>query len=179
MHWIFPERRCKRAALIAELALPVPFNIRRWRDNLAARRGRPIEFIPLSSAQLLALTGDSGVHALVIAFEDLDLIVYKADLPKFMVVHNIIHELVHLAKDHPTPQLAGAWDLARLREICLCSASTSPDPARRAIEEEAERLALAVEDYRGEPPPAALSPDGATAVLFGRVAEFFGDWRTR
>ncbi len=179
MHWISPKRRRERAALIAELALPVPFSIRRWRDNLAARRKRPIEFTPLSSAQLLTLTKDSGVHALVIAFEDLDLIVYKADLPRFMVVHNLIHELVHLAKDHPTPQLAGAWDLARLREICLCSASRPPDPARRAIEEEAERLALAVEDYRGEPPPTTLGPDGATAVLFTRVAEFFGDWRTR
>ncbi len=167
------DRQRRRVELAARFGIPDPFDLAVWVRNLARRRGRPIRFIGVDSDEMLQLTGDPGVHAFVLDEGGVDYIYYKSDLPYFLVEHNILHELAHLAYDHPIPQLAGRWDPARVAQ--LCKASRMDAPALRRFEDEAESLALWVEDLRGDDRGLPPSTDPALAELFGRVGAFFGD----
>lgn len=163
-----------REALRQKLALPDPFDLTAWCDNLAARRERPIRLAPATSEHLYRLTGDAGVHAWVIGVSGVDHIFYKVDLAPFLRDHNVIHECCHLACDHAVPDLP-AWDLGRLHEICLRRATHLHDPALARIEAEAEAYALQVEEYRAGTGTARLSDDPRAAEHFARIASFFGD----
>lgn len=166
------RRNTGRAARIVQLGLPEPFDLLGWRDNLAARRGRPIELWPGSSDEFLALTGDSGVHALLLAIGQRDIVYYKADIPAFMVEHNLIHEFCHLACNHRVPLVAGC-DMNRLEQICLTRASASS--GRRDLERETEELALWVERYRSDSSTTLAAPEGPLPNFYSRVAAVLGD----
>lgn len=166
------RRPTGRAGRIAQLALPEPFDLFAWRDNLAARRRRPIELWPSSSDELLALTGDSGVHAFLLAVAERDVVCYKADIPRFMVDHNLIHEFCHLACDHRVP-LVVTLDMGRLEEICLTRSSAASE--RRDLERETEELALWVEHYRGEGALPLAVPNAPLPSFYDRVAAVLGE----
>lgn len=166
------RRPISRAERIAQLALPEPFDIFVWRDNLAARRRRPIELMPCSSDELIALSGDSGVHAFLLAVSGRDIICYKADLPRFMVEHNLIHEFCHLACDHRAPMIVNL-DMWRLEQICLTR--TSAKSERQDLERETEELALWVERFRGEGALPITMPDAPLPSFYDRFAAVLGE----
>lgn len=166
------RRPTSRAGRIAQLALPEPFDLFGWRDNLAARRGRLIELWPCSSDELITLTGDSGVHAFLLSLVGQDVVCYKADLPRFMVEHNLIHEFCHLACDHRTPLVLNL-DMWRLEQICLTR--TSAESERRDLERETEELALWVERYRGEGALPLAAPDVPLPSFYDRFAAVLGE----
>lgn len=160
-----------RRRRIDRLALPEPFDLLRWRDNLVARRRRLIELWPCGSDDMLTLTGDSGVHALLLVIAGRDIVCYKADIPGFMVEHNLIHEFCHLACDHRVP-LVVSCDLGRLEQICLTRASAASRYS--ALERETEELALWVERYRGDRPLTLVEHTEPLPGFFARVAAVFG-----
>jgi hypothetical protein len=93
-----------------------------------------------------------------------DVVCYKADIPHFMVEHNLIHEFCHLACDHRAPLVVNC-DLARLDQIFL-TRSSSPS-ARRDLERETEELTLWVERYRGDGALPLAPPDGPLPGFYG------------
>ena len=166
------RRATSRAERIARLALPEPFDLLAWRDNLAARRGRPIELWPCGSDELLTLTGDSGVHAFLLAVGGRDIVCYKADIPRFMVEHNLIHEFCHLACDHRAPLIA-TCDMGRLEQICLTRTSAASE--RRDLGRETEPLALSVQLYRGDGGLPLATSGGPPLSFYDRVAAVLGE----
>jgi hypothetical protein len=166
------RRPFSRAERIAQLALPDPFDLFVWRDNLVVRRRRPIELWPCSSDELITLTGDSGVHAVLLAVRGCDIVCYKADIPRFMVEHNLIHEFCHLACDHRVP-LVVTLDMGRLEQICLTRTSTASE--RRDLERVTEDLTLWVERYRGDGALPLAVPDAPLPSFYDRIVAVLGE----
>lgn len=83
------------AALIADLEIPSPWNLRQFVDRLADQRGKPI-----------VLTGHRGLRAagfpcgLLAEMNDLTLIVYEERSSQYMVEHTVLHEIGHLLLGH-------------------------------------------------------------------------------
>lgn len=83
------------AALIADLEIPEPWNLRQFIDRVAEKRGKPI-----------ALTGHRGLRAagfpcgLLAEMDDLTLIVYEERSSQYMVEHTVLHEIGHLLLGH-------------------------------------------------------------------------------
>ncbi|WP_067540176.1 ImmA/IrrE family metallo-endopeptidase [Nocardia crassostreae] len=83
------------AVLVAELAIPEPWNLTRFVDELAAHRGKPI-----------VLTGLPGLRVagfpcgLLADSDDMTLIVYEERSSRYMVEHTVLHEIGHLLLGH-------------------------------------------------------------------------------
>lgn len=92
------RKRCE--ARLRELDLPDPFDVRAFRDRLAARRGRPI--------LLCAARSDLGPCGLWVAGPSLDVVFYEAVTSPLHQDHIVLHELCHLACDHHALPLSEA-----------------------------------------------------------------------
>jgi hypothetical protein len=88
------RRRC--AALLRDLPVPVPFDVRALCEQVADQRGRPIRLIPMARL--------TGVCGLWIATDTTDLIFYEQQTTAPHQEHIILHELSHLLCQHtPAP----------------------------------------------------------------------------
>jgi IrrE N-terminal-like domain len=84
-------RRCRRTA--GQLDLPRPFDAAVLLEELAARRGRPIE--------LLAVPARPHTPCgLLVSTLEADYIVYAADTGALHQRHILVHEIAHLLLDH-------------------------------------------------------------------------------
>ncbi|MEE1781759.1 ParH-like protein [Streptomyces sp. SP17BM10] len=84
-------RRCRRMA--QELDLPAPFDPAVLLDRLAARRGRPIELVPVAARPNLPC-------GLLVSTAEADYILYAADTSPLHRRHILVHEIAHLLFDH-------------------------------------------------------------------------------
>jgi hypothetical protein len=92
-------RRCR--TIDQALDLPAPFDEARLLDQLARRRGRPIELMPVPAAPDLPC-------GLLVATGRADYILYRTDTGPLHRRHIVVHEVAHLLFDH-----AGAAPLAQ------------------------------------------------------------------
>ncbi|GAA3073930.1 hypothetical protein GCM10010485_09510 [Streptosporangium carneum] len=84
-------RHC--AQIVSTVDIPNPFDVAALVAGLAARRGRPIELIPLAAR--------SGTPCGVLAATDrTDYIFYTADTSPLHQEHILVHELGHLLCGH-------------------------------------------------------------------------------
>jgi hypothetical protein len=84
--------RRRHAALLRELPVPVPFDVRALCEDVAARRGRSIRLLPMA--------GLTGVCGLWIATDTTDTICYERDTTVPHQEHIVLHELSHVLCDH-------------------------------------------------------------------------------
>ena len=92
------RRRCE--ARLAELDLPVPFDVGALCRALETRRGRPIVLCPVATG-----AGPCGLWA---DTPTADLIFYERDTTPLHREHIIVHELCHLLWEHRPPPLSEA-----------------------------------------------------------------------
>jgi uncharacterized protein DUF6545 len=91
------DRGVDRAVRAALADAPVPFDVRAYATQLAARRGRPIDLV----GRHLAGTGPSGV---LVTTATGDRIVYDTATTPLHIRHTLAHELAHLALGHTHDQ---------------------------------------------------------------------------
>ncbi|MCC9307138.1 ParH-like protein [Kitasatospora sp. RB6PN24] len=84
-------QRCQKR--VADLELPDPFDAAAFIRLLAARRGRPIELIPVTARPTLPC-------GLLITTDRADCIVYLADTTPLHQQHILLHEAAHLLCGH-------------------------------------------------------------------------------
>ncbi|MFG1643918.1 hypothetical protein ACGFMK_26810 [Amycolatopsis sp. NPDC049252] len=84
------RRRCD--AVLRQLSLPAPFDVRTLCDGLAARRGRPIRLVPLP--------GLTDVCGLWIATDTTDFIGYEQHTTPPHQDHIVLHEIGHMLCEH-------------------------------------------------------------------------------
>ena len=96
------RRQC--ASRIRALGLPDAFDLDLLRTELARRRGRPIELIPVNTG-----LGPRGLWA---ATDTADYVVYERETSPVHQRHIIAHELAHIACGHRSG--LSREDLARL-----------------------------------------------------------------
>ncbi|WP_434443033.1 hypothetical protein [Lentzea sp. E54] len=125
--------------LLRGLEIPVPFDVRAFTGQIAARRGRPIHLMPMA--------GLTGVCGLWIATDAADIIFYEQETAPFHQEHIVLHELSHVLCDHYPVTM----DLAAQAESLL--PSLDPALVRRVLgragyttdeEREAELLATMI-----------------------------------
>jgi hypothetical protein len=84
------RRRCD--AVLRQLSLPTPFDVRALCEGLAAQRGRPIRLLPLA--------GLTGVCGLWIATDTTDFIAYEQHTTPPHQDHIVLHEIGHMLCEH-------------------------------------------------------------------------------
>ncbi|GAA1945608.1 ParH-like protein [Kitasatospora viridis] len=84
-------QRCQRR--VDELELPDPFDVTGFIRLLAARRGRPIELIPVTARPQLPC-------GLLVTTDRADCILYLADTTPLHQQHILLHEAAHLLCGH-------------------------------------------------------------------------------
>jgi hypothetical protein len=147
-----------------QLELPRPFDPAVLLERLAARRGRPIELLPVAARP----------HApcgLLVSTQEADYIVYAADTGALHQRHILVHEIAHLMLEH-----AGS---APLDPAAALLPHLSPALVQRVLgrtrydepqEREAELLASLIlsraarADAAGPPGPAPGSPGSLDAL---------------
>lgn len=99
------NRHCRRLA--DTLPLPVPFDLDRLIDAVAARRGRRIDVVPVA-------TGPDAPCGLLATTDEVDYILYADDTSPLHRQHILLHELAHLLCDHHKTPAATAVESAEL-----------------------------------------------------------------
>ncbi len=84
------RKRC--AARIADLPIPIPFDVQIFVASLAERRGRPIALEPMSLQGVV-----SGAW---VAMPSVDVVVYEQHAMPLHQRHIILHELSHIICEH-------------------------------------------------------------------------------
>jgi hypothetical protein len=147
----------RRAAIVAELDFPEPFDLAEFADRLGRRRGRPLRLYPVAFAA-------SKPCGLWIATTEAAYVYYETGTTPFHATSIALHEIAHLLLGH---QGLTAWqELARwlapdvdptlVRIILGRSAYTRPQ------ERDAEMLASLMLK-RATAWPAAVGPLGLAA----------------
>ncbi len=173
-------RRCRQLA--DGVKLPEPFDAEAFVASLAARRGRPIELMPVS-----APTG-GGPCGLLMSTERADYILFPANTTALHRRHILLHEVGHLLCGHVGSDAGAdgvAIDAAAGRELMP---NLSPELIRRVLgrttyseveEREAELLASLIaqrasrdEGVRGLTVPGEQDGDIADGVA--RLDLLFG-----
>jgi hypothetical protein len=151
--------------------LPEPFDAEAFVAGLAARRGRPIELLPVSAPS-------GGPCGLLMSTERADYILVPANTTALHRRHILLHEIGHLLCGHAGPD-AGADGTAIDAAHGELMPHLSPELVRRVLgrttyseveEQEAELVAslLAQRVRRGAvPAPDAEIPDGV--ARFGNL----------
>ncbi|MFR9798247.1 ParH-like protein [Streptomyces sp. MS06] len=103
-----PWRRCRRIA--EELPLPSPFDAAVFVGELARRRGRPIELLPVAGRVAVPC-------GLLITTAEADYIVYDADTTELHRQHILLHEAAHLLCGHHESDGPSAGAAALVREV--------------------------------------------------------------
>jgi hypothetical protein len=164
------RQRCE--ARLSELDLPSPFDVRRFCERLARRRGRPIVLQPVVSG--------TGCYGLWVAMPSADVVYYERETSLLHQGHIILHELCHLLSGH-RPAPVSLEEAARLLLPDL-----QPELVRRLLqragystdeEREAEILASLILERAARTPPApagggsyaAPHLDARTAQVLGRL----------
>lgn len=125
------RKRCE--ARLGELDLPTPLDLEALRQAVAARRGRPIELLPVAGLQ--------HAYGLWVAYPTYDAVFYSEDTSPVHRQHIIAHELSHLICDHRPISLS---DGEYLQLLC-------PDLLPNAFRQVLLRAAYgAVEDREAE-----------------------------
>ncbi|MDD1062728.1 ParH-like protein [Streptomyces cocklensis] len=156
-------RSCRRT--VDALELPVPFDTADFIRALAARRGRPIELIPVSARPHLPC----GV---LVTTAEADLILYAVDTTPLHQQHILLHEAAHLLCGHHDDgsALAAAAGIlipglptALVERVLGRTVYTEPQ------EHEAELVAsLILSRVTPQPRPQARTEAARLEVLFGR-----------
>lgn len=142
-----------------EQTIESPFDIRRFCDQLGARRGRPIHLLPIDS-----LPG--GPCGIWIAGARADYICYEARTSPLHAEHIILHEVGHLLRAHQGPEtdaddeLLPDLDPAMVRRV-LGRPMLGRTHYDSAEEHEAELIASLILQRAGRPrttPPSATNP---------------------
>jgi hypothetical protein len=89
------RRRCR--ALLRELDIRPPLNVRELCSRLAERRGRPIRLV----AHPIKVPGPFGLWFMT---ESTDVIFYQQETTRPHQDHIILHEIGHLVADHPSDE---------------------------------------------------------------------------
>ena len=119
-----------------DLTLPTPFDVRALADQIAARRGRPIQLIPMARL--------TGVCGLWIATDTTDLIFYEEETTLPHQEHIILHELSHVLCHHdpaPLPLATQARQLLPDVDPVLIQRILGRAGYSTEVEREAETLA--------------------------------------
>ncbi|MFD7830293.1 ParH-like protein [Kitasatospora sp. NPDC058243] len=149
-------RRCRRMA--EQLELPSPFDTTVLLEQIARRRGRPIDLLPVAARP-------NAPCGLLVSTREADYILYTADTSALHRRHILVHEIAHLLLDH-----AGSAPLGPAADLLP---HLSPDLVRRVLgrtgydepqEREAELLASlilsrAAKADAAHPPGPAPHPD--------------------
>jgi len=90
----------RHAALVRELAVPVPFDLRQFVAGLERQRHRPIRLRPFNS-------GPGVPCGLWIGTADADYIYHEAGTTPFHATHIAVHELAHMLLGH---RHTAAWE---------------------------------------------------------------------
>lgn len=91
-------QRCRRT--VDALSLPDPFDVAEFVRALAARRGRPIEMVPVTARPNLPC-------GLLLTTAGADYILYSADTTPLHQQHILLHEAAHLVCGHDTAAPVG------------------------------------------------------------------------
>jgi hypothetical protein len=97
----------RRAAIVAELDFPEPFDLAEFAGRLGRRRGRPLWLYPVE----FATTRTCGLW---IATTDADYVRYETGTTPFHATAIALHEIAHLLLGHQG--LTAGQDLARCLE---------------------------------------------------------------
>jgi hypothetical protein len=159
-----------RSRRIADaLPLPVPFDVQVLVDSLAARRGRPIELVPLSGTRHSAC----GV---LVSTDRADYIGYPVATTVLHQQHIVLHEIGHLLCEH-SGRSGTADDVARSLTPQLSHELVSRVLGRTAYDEheeqEAELIASLALQRAVHRPPAEARP-GPLAGRVLRLGHVFG-----
>lgn len=165
-------RRCR---LLADgISLPNPFDAEQFVASIAARRGRPIELMPVSAPA-------GGPCGLLMSTERADYILVPANTTALHRRHILLHEVGHLLCGHVGSDAGAdgvAIDAAAGRELMP---NLSPELIRRVLgrttyseveEREAELLAslIAQRVGRDEGARGPATPDEQDCDIAGGVA---------
>jgi hypothetical protein len=142
------RRRCE--AIVRDLPLPTPFDVRTLCQTIAARRGRPI--------RLVAMSTESDILGMWVATDAADMIFYERSTPAPHQDHIVLHELAHLLCDHYPTMLTG------VEQAAVLVPSLDPEMLRRVLarttyqaaeEREAELLASLIQHRANQAAGAA------------------------
>lgn len=89
------RRRCQR--VVAGLDIAAPLDVRALCRQVASRRGRPIQLVPMDAGP--------GLSGLWLATPTTDYIAYEASTSPLHRDHIILHELGHLLCNHAAAEL--------------------------------------------------------------------------
>lgn len=157
------RRRCE--AILRDLHVPVPFDVRDFCAGLAEQRGRPILLSPI--------TAGAGPHGLWMPSTSADHIFYHQATSLFHQEHIILHEVGHLLFGHQPDPVTDA-ELVR-----LLFPHVRPDIVQRVLQRigysteeecEAEMLASLIRPPTTDIRSANTPPtDAEVAGLLGRL----------
>jgi hypothetical protein len=153
--------------MIASLPVPDPFDLERFRVNLACHRGRPLLLLPDAIAK-----DCSGIW---IGTQEADFIFYARDTSPVHQRHIIAHEIGHMAFGHQGAKV-GDEGLTRVLFPDLSPAVVQSFLARTSYSDNEEREAetfasILLGRVRRQPAIADLSPD--EAELLHRIERAF------
>ncbi len=162
------ERRC--AAIVAELDIPVPFDLGQFLARLVLQRNKVIYLHPFTS-------GPGVPCGLWIGTAEADHVFHEEGTTPWHKTHIVMHEIAHMLLDHD--DATRAWHgLARLlvpdvdpslvRLVLGRSAYTSTE------EREAETLASLILG-QAAPPARELAVGAGTAALMCRLERAWGN----
>lgn len=157
------QRRC--AAIVADFDIPRPFDLGRFLDQVAARRGRRIFLHPFTS-------GPGIPCGLWLSTPQADHIFHEADTTPWHRTHIVLHELAHMLLGHGSPA-GGAVTLADVLvpDVPRALAQFVLGRTIYATKEErdAERLASLVLGLASAPAPARSATGTEAASVLGRL----------
>lgn len=162
------RHRCE--AVLADVAIPSPFDLGQFCQALGARRGRPIH--------LVAKTVADGPCGILLALADADLIFFEADTSPLHRDHIVLHEIGHVLCDHTVNDRIHDDVLRRLFPSC------EPSVVHRILgragytdteEREAEMIAtLVLERATRTSTPSATPAAGDMAGVLARLQATLG-----
>ena len=100
--------RCR--SRVEGLDLPEPFSAERFIEDLARKRGRPIDLLPVAARPDLPC-------GLVVTTRDADYIVYRADTTALHRQHILLHEAAHVLCGHSEREGEGTATAAAARSL--------------------------------------------------------------
>jgi hypothetical protein len=161
-------RRCQ--ALVAQLDVPVPFDLREFCRRLQQRRGREIVLVPIVAAP-------SGPCGLWLALPQVDVVFHEAQTSRLHRDHIVLHEVGHMLCEHqggPPLNESLARTLLPSLDPGVVHRVLGRTAYTRFEEREAELVASLVLERASRPAEPAPRIDPGLAEVVDRVESVFG-----